>query len=53
VKPVLIGKDVLNKLSIVIMDGDSQEINQLKDAVNKFSLNGYSKWYSWHIIDRR
>jgi hypothetical protein len=34
--PSLIGKDVLNKVNIVVTDGDSQEITQLEEAVNKF-----------------
>jgi hypothetical protein len=39
--PVLIGKEVLNKLSIVVIDGDSQEITQLEESVNKFFPNVY------------
>jgi hypothetical protein len=50
--PVLIGQEVLNKVSIVVTDGDSQEINQLEDAVNKFFPNVYRIRCSWHIIDR-
>jgi hypothetical protein len=39
--PVLIGKDVSNKLSIVVTDGNSQEITELEDTVNKFFPNVY------------
>jgi hypothetical protein len=49
---VLIGKEVLNKISIVVTDGDSQEITQLKDAVTKLFPNVYHICCSWHIIDR-
>ena len=50
--PVLLGKEVLNKLSIVVTDGDSQEITQLEDSVNKFFPGVYRMRCSWHIIDR-
>ena len=50
--PVLIGTEVLSKLSIVVTDGDSQEITQLEVAVNKFFPNVYRIRCSWHIIDR-
>jgi hypothetical protein len=50
--PVLIGTEVLNKVSIVVTDGDSQEITQLEDAVNKFFPKVYRIRCSWHIIDR-
>jgi hypothetical protein len=49
---VLLEKDVLNKLSIVVTDGDSQEITQLKDAVNNLFPNVYRIQCSWHKIDR-
>jgi hypothetical protein len=39
--PVLIDSDVLSKLSIVVTDGDSQEINQLDNAVTKFFPDVY------------
>lgn len=39
--PVLIGADVLKKLSLVITDGDSEERTLLEDAVNKFFPNMY------------
>ena len=40
--PSLIGKEeVLNKLSIVVMDGDAQEIGQLEDAVTNHFPNVY------------
>jgi hypothetical protein len=45
----LIGKEVLNKIKIVVTDGDSQEIGQLEDTVTitfpmstKFSVHGIS-----------
>ena len=50
--PVLIGKEVLNKVSIVVTDGDSQEITQLEDAVKKHFPSVYRLRCSWHIIDR-
>ena len=50
--PVLIGKDVLNKVSLMVTDGDSQEISQLEDSVKKFFPNVYRIRCSWHIIDR-
>ena len=50
--PALIGKDVLDKISVVITDGDSQEITQLENAVEKFFRNVYRLRCSWHIIDR-
>jgi hypothetical protein len=50
--PALIGKDVLNKINIVVTDGDSQEITQLESAVSKYCPNVYRLRCSWHIIDR-
>ena len=50
--PVLIGKEVLQKISIIVTDGDSQEITQLEDAVNKFCPTVKRIRCSWHIIDR-
>jgi hypothetical protein len=50
--PVLIGKEVLKKISIIVTDGDSQEITQLEDAVNKFCPTVRRIRCSWHIIDR-
>jgi hypothetical protein len=50
--PVLIGKDVLNKLSIVVTDGAAQEITQLEEAAKVFSPNVYRIRCSWHIINR-
>jgi hypothetical protein len=50
--PVLIRKDILNKLSIVVMDGGLQEIMQLKDAFNKLFPTVYHIRCSWLIIDR-
>jgi hypothetical protein len=50
--PVLVGKEVLSKLSINVTDGNSQEITQLEDAVNKYFPNVYRIQCSWHIIDR-
>jgi hypothetical protein len=50
--PVLIGTEVLSKLSIVVTNDDSQEITQLKVAVNKFFPNVYRIRCLWHIIDR-
>jgi hypothetical protein len=50
--PKLIGTEVLNKISIVVTDGDSQEITQLEDAVTKFFPSVYRIRCSWHIIDR-
>jgi hypothetical protein len=51
--PVLIGKeDVLAKLSLVVTDGDSQEITQLEDAVRELFPDIYQIQCSWHIIDR-
>jgi hypothetical protein len=48
----LIGKDVLEKINIVITDGDSQEITQLEEAVIKYFPNVYRMRCSWYIIDR-
>ena len=39
--PILIGRDVLNNLSRLVTDGDSQEITQLEDAVNKYYPSVY------------
>jgi hypothetical protein len=50
--PTLIGKDVLEKINIVVTDGDSQEITQLEEAAVKYFLNVYIMRYSWHIIDK-
>ncbi len=50
--PVLIGTEVLSTLSIVVTDGDSQEITQLKVVVNIFFPNVYHIRCLWHIIDR-
>jgi hypothetical protein len=50
--PVLIGKEVLKKISIIVTDGDSQEITQLEDAVNKYCPDVRRLRCSWHIIDR-
>jgi hypothetical protein len=50
--PVLVGKDVLNKLSVVVTDGDSQEITQLEEAAKQFFPNVCRMRCSWHIIDR-
>jgi hypothetical protein len=50
--PVLIGKYVLNKLSVVVTDGDSQEITQFEEAAKQFFPNVYRIRCSWHIIDR-
>ena len=41
VLPALIGVEVLNKVNIVVIDGDSQEINQFDDAVTKYFPNVY------------
>jgi hypothetical protein len=37
---------------VVVMDGDSQEIMQLKDAMNTLFTNAYIIQCSWNIIDR-
>jgi hypothetical protein len=47
----LIGKEVLNKINIIVTDGDSQEIGQLEDAVTNHFPNIYRICCSWHIID--
>jgi hypothetical protein len=52
VLPVLIGQDVLNKVSLVVTDGDSQEITQLEDLVNRYFPGVYCIHCSWHIINR-
>jgi hypothetical protein len=52
VLPALLGKEVLQKISIIVTDGDSQEIGQLEDAVRNFFPNAYRIRCSWHIIDR-
>jgi hypothetical protein len=51
VSPVL-GRNILNKLSLPVTDGDSQEITQYQDAVNKYFPSVYHIQCSWHIIDR-
>jgi hypothetical protein len=52
VLPALLGKDVLKRIKIIVIDGDSQEISQLDDALAWFFPEAYRIRCSWHIIDR-
>jgi hypothetical protein len=38
-------------VNTVVTDGDSQEITQLEEAVNKYFPDVYRFRYSWHTID--
>jgi hypothetical protein len=50
VLPALLGKDVLERIKMIVTDGDSQEISQLDDAITMFFPEGIR--CSWHIINR-
>jgi hypothetical protein len=41
VLPALLGKEVLKRIKIIVTNGDSQEINQLDDAIAAFLPDAY------------
>ena len=49
--PALLGKDVLQHIKVIVTDGDSQEIQQLEEAIKTHFPDAYRIRCSWHIID--
>jgi hypothetical protein len=49
---LLLGTDVLKKIEIVVINGASQEIGQLEDAIPTLFPDAYWIRCSWHIINR-
>jgi MULE transposase domain len=52
VMPGLLGESALNRVVLAITDGDSNEISQLDDAIQKCIPNAVRGRCIWHILDR-
>jgi MULE transposase domain/SWIM zinc finger len=52
VMPTLLGEDLLQRVRMVLTDGDSQETSQLDIAMAKFKPKAFRARCVWHVIDR-
>ena len=50
VLPQLFGKPTVDQIKIIISDGDSQEIQQLDNAISLFLPNILRVRCGWHIV---
>ena len=57
VLPDLLGRDVMNRIQMLMTDGDSHEIEELRKAIKQFMPWAYQGRCAWHIVykgyDRR
>ena len=49
--PIILGKDI-QRIRMIISDGDSQEITQINNLIDALQTNARRQRCAWHIVDR-